>query len=99
MEKLTEEIKRKIGLNLGYILWDDLNEEEKKKAWTDKTNHHYHSFFIKEAKDKFPPMLLFKRVGSGFKCDYIINLNTMKPTKNSPNQKKISDDIIREIVD
>jgi len=98
MEKLSEEIKRNIGLNAGYILWDDLNEEEKKKAWFNKTNHHYHSYSVIEAKDKFPPMLCFKRVGSGYKCDYILNLKSMKPTKNSPNQKQLSDAIIQSLV-
>jgi hypothetical protein len=66
MEKLTEDIKRKIGLNAGYILWDDLSEEEKKNAWSNKFNHHYHSYSVSDAKDSFPPMLRYKRVGKGY---------------------------------
>jgi hypothetical protein len=87
--KITPDIIKQIGFDSGFLMWEDLTEEQKKKAWYEKRNTNYHSgsLFI---KDELPPMLCFRRVGKGEKNEYVINLNSGKPTASSQIKKPLS---------
>jgi hypothetical protein len=94
--KITDEIKMLIGYNAGFLMWEELSEQSKKKAWYEKRNANYHScsLYIKEG---LPPMLCYKRVGKGEKNEYVINLNTLKPTFNSQIKKELSKYLIDKL--
>jgi hypothetical protein len=94
--KITNEVKMLIGFNAGFLMWEELSEQSKKMAWFEKRNTNYHScsLYIKEG---LPPMLCYKRVGKGEKNDYVINLNTFKPTFNSQIKKELSKYLIDKL--
>jgi hypothetical protein len=94
--KFNLSIRTAIGINAGFLMWEDLTEQSKKMAWFEKRNTNYHSssLYIKEG---LPPMLCFKRVGKGEKNEYVINLNTLKPTFNSKIKKELSKYLINKL--
>jgi len=93
MEEInTEEIKLLYDL-LNFSSWDNLNTSQKKKAWNDKRNSFYYSHTV-FSPEGLPPMLCFKKVGKGYKSDYILNLRTLKPTKNSPIKRMFKTEIL-----
>jgi hypothetical protein len=81
---LKKEQYIELGKKAGFMIWDELSESYRKLAWQTHTNENYHSFSVIKIGDL--PLLTFKRVGKGFKNDLIVNLKTMKSTKNSPKQ-------------
>jgi hypothetical protein len=70
-----------------------LSMEQKRDAWMNGTANTYYSHSI-YSPPNIPPLLCYKRVGKGFKNEYIINLNTMRPTKTSQNQENVPSSII-----
>lgn len=94
--KLTREKIALIAFDAGFTLWDNLTEESKKRAWISKTNLEYHSSSI-FTKEGLPPMLCYRRVGTGQKNEYVINLNTMKPTYGSQLKTPVRESIIQSM--
>jgi len=85
MSELSEEEVKHLAELLKFNLWENLTEEQKKEKWRNKTNSNYFSFSYFKPEG-LPSMLVFKRVGKGYKANYVLNLNTLKPTKKSPIQ-------------
>jgi hypothetical protein len=85
MDELSEEEVKHLAELLKFSLWENLTEEQKKEKWKAKTNDNYFSFSYFKPEG-LPSMLVFKRVGKGHKANYILNLNTLKPTRKSPIQ-------------
>lgn len=83
-----------LGKRAGFMVWDELSESNKISAWKNHTNSNYHSFSVIKIEDL--PLLTFKRVGKGFKNELIVNLKTMKSTKNSPKQINFNSETPRE---
>jgi hypothetical protein len=79
-----KDIYLKIGRKAGFEMWEDKDEETKKRAWTLKINDSMHSYSVIKIADL--PLLTFKRVGKGFKNELVINLNSKKCTAKSPKQ-------------
>lgn len=73
-----------LGKKAGFMVWDELSESHRKTAWQNHTNGNYHSYSVIKIGDL--PLLTFKRVGKGYKNELIVNLKSMKSTKNSPKQ-------------
>ena len=96
IDKITPEKINEIGRSIGFLMWDDLQVESKKFAWFSSTNNKYFSGSIYK-KEGLPPLLSFKRVGKGEKNQYVLNLNTMRPTFNSIIKKQLSDNIINSL--
>jgi len=94
--KITRDKIALIAFDAGFTLWDNLTEESKKRAWVSKTNLQYHSSSI-FTKEGLPPMLCFRRVGTGQKNEYVINLNTMKPTFGSPMKTAVRESIVESV--
>lgn len=79
-----KEIYIKIGRKAGFEMWEDRDEEAKKRAWILKINDSMYSYSVIKIADL--PLLTFKRVGKGFKNELVINLKSMKCTAKSPKQ-------------
>jgi len=94
VSKLTENHKNYIGVFAGMKMWDVLTPEEKKYAWGTGTSNNYYSHSVFNPGN-IPPLLCYKRVGKGYKNDYVINLNSMRPTKSSLNQEAVPESIIK----
>lgn len=93
VSRLTENQKNYIGSSAGFKIWDSLTTEQKKQAWVFGTTREYFSHSIFNPGN-IPPLLCYKRVGKGFKNEYIINLNSMRPTKSSNIQEPVPQSII-----
>lgn len=95
--KLTNSQKNYIGICAGLKMWDVLESDEKSKAWLGGTNSLYYSHSVFNPGN-IPPLLCYKQVGKGSKNEYIINLNTMKPTKTSTIQEPVPQTIINHFL-
>lgn len=98
VSKLTERHKNYIGLMAGLKIWDVLSSEEKKRAWGCGTFNTYYSHSVFNPGN-IPPLLTYKKVGKGFKNEYIINLNSMRPTKSSPIQEPVPESVIKHFLE
>lgn len=98
VSKLADNQKNYIGMCAGFKMWDILSENDKRQAWINGTAKNYHSHSIYTPAG-VPPLLCYKRVGKGFKNEYIINLNTMRPTKSSTIQEAVPESIIKYFLD
>lgn len=98
VKQLTDSQKNYIGMCAGFKMWDILTSDEKRQAWITGTAKDYYSHSIFTPVG-VPPLLCYKRVGKGFKNEYIINLNSMRATKSSIKQDPVPDTIIRHFLD
>ncbi|NDA90054.1 MAG: hypothetical protein EBY20_03995 [Alphaproteobacteria bacterium] len=97
VSKLTESQKNYIGICAGFKMWSILSAEEKREAWITGRNSEYYSHSVFNPGN-IPPLLCYKQVGKGSKNIYIINLNTMKPTKTSECQEQLPQTIIKHFL-
>ena len=98
VNQLTENHKNYIGVFAGLKMWDVLSADEKKYAWGTGTANNYYSHSVFNPGN-IPPLLCYKRVGKGYKNEYVINLNSMRPTKSSINQEAVPESIIKFFLD
>ena len=104
-KSLTEEIAKKIGREAGLNVdnWESLqiekipeyNESGECCGHDIKFSNPTYIPFI-DTKEPLPPMLQFIP-NTPYGSAYTINLNNLKPTRNSPNQTTISNEILKLI--
>jgi hypothetical protein len=98
VNKLSENHKNYIGSCAGLKMWNTLTADEKRYAWGTGTSNNYYSHSVFNPGN-IPPLLCYKRVGKGYKNEYVINLNSMRPTKTSINQEQVPNSIIKFFLD
>jgi hypothetical protein len=98
VNKLSENHKNYIGSCAGLKMWSTLSADERRYAWGTGTSNNYYSHSVFNPGN-IPPLLCYKRVGKGYKNEYVINLNSMRPTKTSINQEQVPNSIIKHFLD
>ena len=93
--KVELEDVKEIAKYAGIDLWNALSEEEQRAILHRDGERQYAVASILESPG-YPVLLNFKSVGGGG-TEYTLNMNTWKPTKNSPYQHQIPYDIFKRM--
>ena len=101
-----EEIYIAIGKELNIPMWNGLSEKEQNKILNEQNESATLNYF-QCVPTSFNGIRLFNFLPSnphhipcythGLRSAYTLNLNTLKPTKNSRSQKLLSDELCRKI--
>lgn len=92
--KINDELLYKIGKNVNLEYWDGISKEEQQEyIKNDRDDKCYNAKIIYFGNLNLPLVYMSRQPTST--SEYTINLKTCKPTKNSFNQTKLPDDIIK----
>ncbi len=94
--KVELEDVKEIAKHADVNLWNVLSNEEKTIIWNRDSERQYASAYILETPG-YPVLLNFKTVGGIGENEYTLNMNTWKPTKNSPCQNQIPYNIFKRM--
>ena len=100
-----EEIFSEIGKEMNIPMWNSLSETERKKIENSDRDaaatDYYDSVLTIWKGIKLLNFIPHDQYRCGYTCgmqaQYTLNLNTLNPTKNSPIQKKISEDLYNKL--
>jgi hypothetical protein len=95
---IYDEDLRKIGRDAGLYLWDDLDKQKQEQVEKEGLSALYYTYSLSHM-DNGLWFLWFRRKGhaDGGKSEYSINLQTLKPTANSPKKYPIDPELIEKM--
>src|SRR5438874_2699153 len=91
MNKLPQDVEIEIGEFLQLPMWVTLTKEQKDRVIANKSAPtDYYQISVKKFYGT-PLLIVIRLFSKEQKAEYTLNLNTFKPTKNSPRQDNLPD--------